>query len=673
MRRVAVCGLLGIVTSLPACGGAPPTGDASVTANAAAAGQALRCERQNPGVGAARADGARQSSAVALARLGGSTFAYVADEDSMAIHTMDVDRRAEVATTKLDGSPAQVIVLADGRVAVTLRDKNRVQILEPAARPSAPLEPRCSMEVAVEPFGLAATPDDRLLLVTSAFGQKLTAFEAATMRKSFDVKLAREPRAILVDDTGERAFVAHVVGAKMSVVDLVGEKHEVREVDLRVKRVVGTVAARNNEKQRSGCQGFALAKAVQVEKDPPKDVPHGEKPLQQQRPAPKAAAPKPKGRVFAPMVTVEPGDANVRSAAYYGDVFDGVGKEAPIVSVIDAEAERPLTKNVMTLGTRVTQECLLPRSAAVRGSTGNLYVSCLGIDAVVELDTRGLDPARLELRRWSVPSGPTGVAIDDRGSRAVVWSQFDGKVSFIDLSDGATQKDVKLAKVAYAPTPERAELAVGRKLFHMTDDKRISSDGTACASCHPDGREDAITWATPDGPRQTIMLAARMQKTAPFGWLGKHDTVHNYLSNTFQRLGGTGLIGQEFDALVHYVQAMPGPKYEGEPALDDAASKLAARGKTLFYNAKQGCATCHVGGVGVDKEGHDVGSRSTADVDKTFDTPSLRFVRGTAPYFHDGRYATLEALLNANDNQMGHTMNLSQRDVAALKAYLETL
>ena len=38
-----------------------------------------------------------------------------------------------------------------------------------------------------------------------------------------------------------------------------------------------------------------------------------------------------------------------------------------------------------------------------------------------------------------------------------------------------------------------------------------------------------------------------------------------------------------------------------------------------------------------------------------------------------GSTKTAESLLTATDNQMGHTMNLTQRDVAALKAYLETL
>ena len=108
--------------------------------------------------------------------------------------------------------------------------------------PARPLEGLCSAEVAVEPFGLAMTPDDKTILVTSAYGQKMTALDSGSMVAKYDVKLPREPRAILVDDSGERAFVAHVVGAKMSVVDLKTDKHEAREVDLRVKRVVSTAS-----------------------------------------------------------------------------------------------------------------------------------------------------------------------------------------------------------------------------------------------------------------------------------------------------------------------------------------------------------------------------------------------------------------------------------------------
>ena len=81
-----------------------------------------------------------------------------------------------------------------------------------------------------------------------------------------------------------------------------------------------------------------------------------------------------------------------------------------------------------------------------------------------------------------------------------------------------------------------------------------------------------------------------------------------------------------------------------------------------------------MGGGGTDSKKHDVGSAvPKVDPKATFDTPTLRFVGGTGPYFHDGRYGTLDELLTGSDAKMGHTMHLSRRDVLALKTYLETL
>jgi hypothetical protein len=47
---------------------------------------------------------------------------------------------------------------------------------------------------------LEDTPDDKTLLVTSGGGRRLTAFETGLLAKSWDVPLAREPRAVTVTD-----------------------------------------------------------------------------------------------------------------------------------------------------------------------------------------------------------------------------------------------------------------------------------------------------------------------------------------------------------------------------------------------------------------------------------------------------------------------------------------
>ena len=57
------------------------------------------------------------------------------------------------------------------------------------------------------------------------------------------------------------------------------------------------------------------------------------------------------------------------------------------------------------------------------------------------------------------------------------------------------------------------------------------------------------------------------------------------------------------------------------------------------------------------------------------DTPSLIGLAASAPYFHDGSAATLEALLRDRGavHGMGETAQLNDEQVADLTAFLETL
>ena len=661
---------LGALATTAACGGAPspgigeaktelriptksaksePAQASAITATATST--AARCARQRPGSGAARLGAIRQGGAVALARLGDVTLAYVADEDDSALHTFDVDHGVELAVTPLDGAPSQLLVLADGRVAVALRDRNRVAILEPNDRADAPLDRRCDAAVAVEPVALATSPDGATLFVTSGWGHALTALDTRELSAEFTVDLPREPRAVIVDDDGRRAFVAHIVGAQMSAVSLDAREHPVHSIDLRVD------GAR-------GCQGYALTKTSFT--SPGSDV--------------TGAGP---GRLFAPMVQVDPGDPGP-SIGYGGSLERPA--ESALVSVVDTTAERTLTRSRGGDTATRRRECLLPRSAAM-GEGGGLLVSCLGIDAVVELDARAQNPAAVERRRFRLPAGPTGVAADPDHRRAVVWSQFAHELSVLDLAAPAAPKpgakpaldSLPAIRIAAAHRPSAtitAAIARGRALFHATDDARLSRDGRACASCHPDGREDALTWSTPEGPRQTIMLAGRVAGSEPYGWFGANKTLSAHVTRTMQRLGGSGLAKSDadradLDALLAYLGALRPPSLDGAPR-DHAQATLIARGRDLFLEPAQGCSTCHLG-AGTDQLAHDVKSGNVVEASLRFDTPSLRFVSGTAPYFHDGRFRSLEDVMEHSDGSMGHTMHLSRPDLLALVAYLETL
>jgi cytochrome c peroxidase len=103
------------------------------------------------------------------------------------------------------------------------------------------------------------------------------------------------------------------------------------------------------------------------------------------------------------------------------------------------------------------------------------------------------------------------------------------------------------------------------------------------------------------------------------------------------------------------------------------------RGKELFMSTSTRCATCHVPETDyTDRTAYALKKiappQGYEDEPKNeFKTPSLKFVVGTPPYFHDGRFSTLESLIEMNGDRMGKTAHLSKEDRAALVAFLKTL
>ena len=545
--------------------------------------------------------------------------------------------------------PGQILVLADGRVVVTLTDRNRVAVLEPAADPAEPLALLCEAPTPAEPLALAAPPGDARLVVASGWGHALSVLSLADLAPVRTFDLRREPRAVVLDDDGRRAFVAHAVGESLSVVALDGASPgtpDVGAIDVRMDGLGFSGI-------RAGIQGFSLARVgVGI-----------------------GATGETATRLFAPMASTDPG-SGVTSEKVYGSA--GGVPVAPFVAVVDERSGKLLSRKLAfesagfvplrDLG-GPARACMLPRAAAALGAH-DLLVACQGVDALLVLDARARDPMQLERRRFAVPAGPTGVAVDGDGARVVVWSQFAHALAVIDP---ASTSGRAIASVAPAPREGwlAGAIARGRILFHASGDPRISKDGRACASCHPDGRDDGLTWATPEGSHQTIMLAGRLGGTAPFGWRGGRGALRSHVHDTWKRLGGRGALTDadhaDLDALVAYLGAMRAPSTAGALGRPDAGE--AARGQAIFDDPRRGCAGCHPGG-GTDREVHAV----VGDASRIpFDTPSLRFVGGTAPYFHDGRFGTLDELLRKSDGRMGHTGDLSAAEIHALTAYLETL
>jgi YVTN family beta-propeller protein len=673
---------------------------------------ASSCERLQPGAGPRREGEVRQGSSVALAREGERLLAYVADKDRSQITVVDLTTDQVIQAVPTSGAPEQLLVLADGRVVASIADGAHVEVFEPTGNPSEVLASRCARTVPAGPFGLALSPDDATLVVTSAWEASLSSLDAKDLSLRGAQSLPRSPRGVLVDDTG-RAFVSHVAGANLSVVDLAKLERVPRSIDLRVRTQSPMVQPADAAILRSGAQGYAL---VGVELTPasaggglrnehgrvdggetptplagkvpvqPKVKPKP-KPLPGRAPAPELPiAPDPKAppmlevappgtlpapvapkarslRVIVPMVSVDPGDKNRPTQNYYGPT-GGVPKEAPLAVVVDAARERSLTSHVSpapVASAGAQEECVLPRAAAYSSTKGQLLVTCMGIDQLLVLDAAAPDPMKAVLDKHHLPAGPTGVAVAERERVAVTFGQFDSMLAVVSL-DGKGTRTIPVDTKASSLTPTHQE---GRRLFFRANDARLTFDGISCASCHPDGGDDGVSWSTPEGMRQTLMLAGRVQGTAPYGWSRKQGTLSTYIADTSRRLGGSGLPEAEIDSLAAFVKHMPGPPKRAESA-------LAEEGREAFFAA--GCDSCHVAAVGTDAQSYKFSlDNPSSEYEEGFDTPSLLNVNATGPYFHDGRYETLEALLSDPNSKMGKTAGLSPSERASIRAFLESL
>jgi mono/diheme cytochrome c family protein len=542
---------------------------------------------------------------------------------------------------------------------------------------AGPLEPLCSVEVPRGPAGMALSEDGATLAVASRTASTVTFLDATSLQVRRVVAVPRAPSGALF--VGSDLWVSHLVGPQVTRIGPSGEPSLVStSLVAKLAPVTGsfssgvfsgfTAPSSSPEGRpvvrRTASQAFAL---VRVDLETSEGSPEGAQPTRG-RPVESALrrVTRPP-RVVVPMVSVDPGGLDPAASArptdhYYGPPPTlGVPKQSPAAFVIDATAGAPLTRQIVADHAGMpTFECLSPRAAAFDARSQSLFVTCMGSARLLELDARSVDPMRAIKRELSTPRGPTGVAIAAEERLAVVVGAFDGIVAIFELSreDSQSKSDGEVALSEARSEQARLE-AEGRELFHRTNDARLSFDGLACASCHVEGEDDGLTWQTPEGPRQTLMLAGRVAGSAPYGWSRGAADVHEYVGGTISRLGGDGLRDEEIGALVEYIRALPVPPAEVVDAV------ALAEGERVF--AARGCASCHPAGR-TDRRTHELEPSGGG-----FDSPSLLRVGLSAPYFHDGRYRSLGELLADKKSSMGDTSKLRRDEIPKLELYLRSL
>ena len=419
-------------------------------------------------------------------------------------------------------------------------------------------------------------------------------------------------------------------------------------------------AAELAKSRKPSCQGFALAKTAGPADDP----------------APAGARDQRRS---------EPARERVRQRRH----GDGGGRRRRV----DAATGKPMPSSLELHALRTgagaagappagAGECLLPRSAAfdpaarparrlLRRRPGR-RVRRAGRQPRARRAAAVVGGRGPERHRGGSRQGPRGGVVPVR-ARASTSSPLGGPSWWRRRAGQAPARRPHRHGRRPAARSSPCTFALGRVLFHMVGDERISRDGRACASCHPDGRDDALRGHArrsaaqhhARGPRRPdgAVLLERIGGGFPAG-------AHGHRPSTAPQ-GDGGLKSVELEALMAYVESLtppPSPVRAGPRSRQVAPGRAASSRPPRPPDARPATA-----GPATDNEKHDVKARRSADQQGEFDTPSLHFVGGTGPYFHDGRYRSLRDLLEATRDDMGHTSQLSPQDLEALAAYVRAL
>jgi len=232
-------------------------------------------------------------------------------------------------------------------------------------------------------------------------------------------------------------------------------------------------------------------------------------------------------------------------------------------------------------------------------------------------------------------------------------------------------------------TPNAELVAEGKHLFR---DPALSLQGLSCQSCHTEGGANAelgpqvhpMSEGDFKGPRDAPALWG-IADTAPYLWTGSFTSLEELMARDIRLFFKDGnATGERVAALTAYLRSLEPPR----SAFDlGTMSSAALRGQQLFQG-KAGCTSCHMGPLLTDNRLHNTlvpqvsgaNDPGAPNPPHSFNTPQLRDLANTAPYMHNGVFATLRRVVQFYDQTASTApLNLTDQQIDDLVAYLRAL
>jgi DNA-binding beta-propeller fold protein YncE/mono/diheme cytochrome c family protein len=538
--------------------------------------------------------------------------AIAADPDRDRVWIADLAQRRVVGEVVLEENdePGRVVEGSNGRAYVALRRGGAVVAFDTATAQIA-----SRTQVCPAPRGLAHDAATDLVHVACAGGELVTldsaGQEVRRLRPGLDL------RDIVIQ--GDDLLVTQFRSAKVLVV---GADGAVREA--------GAPAQLTDEFEFG--QEFAPAVAWRT------------------IPMPNGGAAMVHQRALTKDVTVEPGG--------YGGTGCVNGIVHGTVTIFRPGSE-PTTPVIPPAATSALPGAILPVDMAVSADGNQVVVVAAGSNLIFQTDASVVesgfpDPCGSSFFGEPVEEGqPVAVAFREAaGASADVVVQLREPAALLLVRTG---QRIDLPGVSVADT--------GHDMFHTNPGGGTS---LACASCHPEGREDGRTWNfNVIGARRTQSIGGGILATAPLHWDGDMADLDQIMSDVFVgRMAGQSQGPRRVRAIAKYIDSLP--VLPVSPVEDTAAAE---RGRLLFTDATVGCAGCHNGAMLTNNKSVDVGTG------RAFQVPTLVGIASRAPFMHDGCAPTLRDRFGecGGGDQHGRTSHLTEAQIDDLVVYLETL
>jgi YVTN family beta-propeller protein len=317
-----------------------------------------------------------------------------------------------------------------------------------------------------------------------------------------------------------------------------------------------------------------------------------------------------------------------------------------LVYVVDTAARAESASLHVNLNQQIAAERRAGNTTGINGLFGNDVVAIdanqAGTDALIvsrggnyvmraTVDANGaVSLGAPNVIRFQTGNIPTGVVISRDGKRAYTNNEVNVSVTAIALDTNTVlTRDIaagepprpdtfnhvvlvgKLAFLTALGLPDNGLFDTDvRNLVPLSDRGKASDNAwSSCASCHPDGLADGVTWIFATGPRQTLPLDAFFAKDNPHdqrisNWSAVMGSMVDFNNNSRGVQGGIGFAGNPPNPNIYQhgitqgasdaldAQSLWAQTVRAPIAPQPTDSAALGRGRTLFQNR---CATCHGG------------------------------------------------------------------------------